>query len=76
MESDLPEGWERMRDPWYERPWVTLAGMYVFLPFGLYHMWRYRGWPPWLKWFSTLVGPALALASGYLSSRYILPRIF
>jgi hypothetical protein len=50
--------------------------MYLFLPFGLYHMWRYRGWPLWLKWFSTFFGPAFAAASGYVTSVYIWPRIF
>jgi hypothetical protein len=62
--------------PWYTRPWVTIAALYVFLPAGLYHMWRYRGWPLWLKWFSTLFGPAFAAVSGYVASVYIWPRIF
>jgi len=62
--------------PWYTQPWVTLAGMYIFLPFGLYHMWRYRRWPLWLKWFNTLFGPAFAAVSGYVTSAYIWPRIF
>jgi hypothetical protein len=62
--------------PWYTRPWVTIAAMYVFLPAGLYHMWRFRGWPRWLKWFSTLFGPAFAVVSGYVASVYIWSRIF
>ena len=62
--------------PWYTRSWVTLAAMYAFLPLGLYLMWRYRPWPRWFKWFNTIVGPALAAVSGYISSTYIWPRIF
>jgi hypothetical protein len=62
--------------PWYAAPWVTIAAMYVFLPAGLYHMWRFRGWPRWLKWFSTVFGPACAAVSGYVASAYIWPRIF
>lgn len=63
-------------DPWYTRPWVTIAAMYVFLPAGLYHMWRFRGWPRWLKWFSTAFGPLFAAISGYIASTYVWPRIF
>jgi len=62
--------------PWYTRPWVTIAAMYLFLPAGLYLMWRFRGWPRWLKWFSTLFGPAFGAVSGYVASVYIWPRIF
>jgi hypothetical protein len=61
---------------WYAAPWVTIAAMYVFLPAGLYHMWRFRRWPRWLKWFSTVFGPAFAAVSGYVASAYIWPRIF
>jgi len=63
-------------DPWHTRPWVTIAGMYLFLPFGLYHMWRYRGWPLWLKWFSTIFGPVASAVSGYIGSAYVWPRLF
>jgi hypothetical protein len=57
-------------EPWQTSWWVTMAAMYVFLPAGLYHMWRFRGWPLWLKWFSTLFGPAFAVLSFYLSQRW------
>ena len=64
-------------EPWHTRPWVTMAAMYVFLPIGLYHMWRFRGWPLWLKWFSTLFGPAFAVFSFYVSQRYSIgPDVF
>jgi hypothetical protein len=60
----------------YPRPWVTAAGMWIFLPFGIYHMWRYRSWPLWLKWSSTISGPAFAAVSSYISSVYVWPHIF
>jgi len=65
------------RDPilWYTKAWVTMAAMYVFLPAGLYHMWRYRDWPVWFKWLNTVVGPVLAVVSTYISSRYIWPHL-
>ena len=70
-------GDDRGGELWYTRPWVTIAIMYAFLPAGLYHMWRYRGgWPRWLKWFSTIFGPAFAAFWGYVTSVYIWPRIF
>lgn len=50
--------------------------MYIFLPLGIYHMWRFRRWPLSLKWFSTLFGPAFAAASGYVASVHLWPRIF
>jgi len=63
-------------EPWHTRPWVTIAAMYVFLPAGLYHMWRFRDWPGWLKWFSTVFGPAFAAAWAYVTTVYIWPRVF
>jgi hypothetical protein len=64
-------------EPWHTSWWVTMAAMYVFLPVGIYHMWRFRGWPLWLKWFSTLFGPAFAVLSFYVSQRYdIGPSVF
>ena len=63
-------------EPWHTRPWVIMAAMYVFLPVGLYHMWRFRDWPGWLKWFSTVFGPAFAAVWAYITSVYIWPRVF
>jgi|GEM_PF-2878173 len=59
--------------PWYTRPWVTIAAMYVFIPFGplgIYLMWRYRPWPRWLKALSTIAGPIGAVI-GILVTRRI-----
>ena len=55
--------------PWYARPWVTFVAMYVFLPLGLYLMWRYRPWPRWLKWANTILGPLGALLWTYIARR-------
>ncbi|HZP26842.1 MAG TPA: hypothetical protein VFB90_07325 [Dehalococcoidia bacterium] len=63
-------------EPWYTKGWVTGAAMYVFLPAGLYLMWRYRDWPRWFKWANTIVGPMIAAVWTYFSSHYLWPRVF
>lgn len=60
--------------PWYASPWVTIAALYAFIPFGpigIYLMWRYRPWPRWLKWLSTIAGPMGAIV-GFFITRHIL----
>ncbi len=53
-----------------------IASGYVFPPLGLYLMWRYKDWHPWLKSGITVVGLSLAVVSSYISSTYVMPRIF
>lgn len=64
------------REQWYARPWATAAAMYVFLPAGLYLMWRYRGWSRRVKWTNTIISPIMAAASTYISTQYVWPQIF
>ncbi len=54
---------------------MILSG-YVFPPAGLYLMWRYKRWPPWLKAGITVIGLSLAAVSSYVSSVYVLPHVF
>ena len=49
---------------------------YVFPPLGFYLMWRYQTWPVWLKTSITVAGSAMALAGSYISSTYVMPRVF
>ncbi len=49
---------------------------YLFPPLGFYLMWRYQAWPAWLKASITVAGSAMALAGSYLSSTYVMPRVF
>jgi hypothetical protein len=53
-----------------------LASGYVFPPLGMYLMWRYRSWSPWLKGGLTVLGSVLAIVSSYVSGRYIWPHVF
>jgi hypothetical protein len=53
-----------------------IASGYVFPPLGLYLMWRYKDWPGWLKATVTFFGLSLAVVSSYLSSTYVMPRVF
>ena len=53
-----------------------IASGYVFPPLGLYLMWRYKGWPGWLKVAVTVLGLSLAAVSSYVSSTYVLPHVF
>ena len=53
-----------------------IAAGYVFPPLGLYLMWRYRNWPVWAKGMFTLAGLSLYVVSTYISSTYIMPRVF
>jgi hypothetical protein len=55
---------------------VIIASGYVFPPLGLYLMWRYKGWPVWLKAAVTVVGLTLAALSTYISSTYVMPHVF
>jgi hypothetical protein len=52
-----------------------LASGYVFPPLGMYLMWRYRSWSPWLKGGVTVLGSVLAIVSSYVSGRYIWPNV-
>lgn len=61
---------------WYASGWVMIAAGYVFPPVGLYLMWRYRLWPVWVKSAVTVAGSAMAIASTYLSSTYVMPHVF
>jgi hypothetical protein len=49
---------------------------YVFPPLGLYLMWRYGPWSLQAKVVVTVVGLGLMLASSYVTSTYVMPRIF
>ena len=53
-----------------------IASGYVFPPLGLYLMWRYKDWPPRTKAAITVVGLTLAAVSSYISSTYVIPRLF
>lgn len=57
--------------PWYTRFWVTLAAMYAFLPLGLYLMWRYRPWPRWFKWLSTIMGTVASVIGAIIARRIL-----
>jgi hypothetical protein len=61
---------------WYESVWIMAGAGYVFPPLGFYLMWRYRAWPAWVKAGITVGGSAMALAGSYLSSTYVMPRVF
>lgn len=61
---------------WYESVWVMAGAGYVFPPLGLYLMWRYQAWPAWVKASVTVAGTAMALAGSYISSAYVMPRVF
>ena len=61
---------------WYASGWVMLASGYVFPPLGLYLMWRYKRWSPWLKAGITVIGLLMAAGSSYVSSVYVLPHVF
>lgn len=37
------------RSLWYGTECAAFVAMYVFLPLGLYLMWRYGPWPLWLS---------------------------
>jgi hypothetical protein len=54
---------------------MLLSG-YVFPPLALYLMWRYRTWPIAAKLALTVAGLSLAAISRYISSAYIMPRLF
>ncbi len=62
------------REPWYARSWATLIAMYAFFPLGVYLMWRYRPWPRWLKWLSTILG-SVASVIGAIIGPLIARRI-
>ena len=49
---------------------------YVFPPLGFYLMWRYQAWPVWVKASLTVLGSAMAIAGSYISSTYVMPRVF
>ena len=53
-----------------------IASGYVFPPLGLYLMWRYKDWSPRTKAAITVIGLSLVALSSYMSSMYILPRLF
>jgi hypothetical protein len=54
---------------------MVLAG-YVFAPAGLYLMWRYQSWPAWVKGGLTAFGLTMWVVGTYVSSAYIMPRLF
>lgn len=56
---------------WYASAWVMLAAGYVFPPLGLYLMWRYRSWSPWVKGVVTALGSTFAVISTYVSLRLL-----
>jgi hypothetical protein len=53
-----------------------LGSGYLFPPLGLYLMWRYKDWSASLKGTITVCGLALAAASTYISSTYVMPHVF
>ncbi len=62
--------------PWYARSWATFVAMYAFFPLGLYLMWRYKDWPASIKAAVTVAGLSLAAVATFLSSTYVMPRLF
>jgi len=72
LEADAPA----TPDAWYTSAWAMAAAGYVFPPLGMYLMWRYRDWRPWVKAAFTLFGAVLAVVSSYLSGKYVWPRVF
>ena len=65
-----------MNKAWYESLWATILTGYVFAPIGIFLMWRYQPWPLWLKGGFTVFGLTMWAVGSYVSSNYILPRIF
>ena len=61
---------------WYESLWATILTGYVFAPVGIFLMWRYRPWPLWLKGGLTVFGLTMWAVGSYVSSNYIMPRVF
>ena len=53
-----------------------LASGYVFPPLGLFLMWRFGLWSVPTKVAVTAIGLALMAVSTYISSTYVMPRIF
>jgi hypothetical protein len=49
---------------------------YVFPPLGLYLMWRFGPWSVPVKTVVTVVGLTLMVVSSYVSSTYVMPRLF
>jgi hypothetical protein len=49
---------------------------YVFPPLGLYLMWRYGPWSVPVKTVVTVLGLTLMFVSSYISSTYVMPRLF
>ncbi len=65
-----------MRKAWYESLWATILTGYVFAPVGIFLMWRYQPWPLWLKGGLTVFGLTMWAVGSYVSSNYIMPRVF
>ena len=49
---------------------------YVFPPLGIFLMWRYGPWSRQVKIVVTIVGLTLMITSSYVTSTYVMPRIF
>ncbi|HET8944820.1 MAG TPA: hypothetical protein VFO59_08575 [Dehalococcoidia bacterium] len=49
---------------------------YLLPPLGFYLMWRYQTWPVWVKASLTALGSVMAVAGSYISSTYVMPRVF
>ena len=54
---------------------MILAG-YVLAPVGIYLMWRYHAWPVRVKAGFTVFGLTMWVVGTYVSSNYIMPRLF
>ncbi len=72
LEADAPAAAGGL---WYASAWAMAVAGYVLPPLGMYLMWRYRDWRPWVKTAFTVFGVVLAVASSYLSGKYVWPRV-
>ena len=49
---------------------------YILAPIGIFLMWRYQSWPLWIKGGFTVFGLTMWVIGSYVSTNYIMPRIF
>ena len=54
---------------------MILTG-YILAPIGIFLMWRYQSWPLLIKGGFTVFGLTMWVVGSYVSTNYIMPRIF
>ena len=52
---------EQPTQPWYTQTWVAVVALVLFLPLGLFLMWRFQRWEVWIKTVITVVGSLFAI---------------